>query len=366
MEEIDLLIIGGGVIGLACACETASPKRTVCLLERHQRLGTVTSTHNSGVIHSGIYYPTGSLKAKLCLEGREALYGFCAQHHVPHQQTGKLILAEAGKDSSGLQALLDRGLANGVENLEIIAGSVVTKLEPNVAARSALWSPSTGIVDTEALVRTLQHKAENQGVIILPAMPLIGGNAHQDWVELHTPVEAIRARTVINAAGLEADNISAILGGLRFHIYPCRGEYAELDCKGPEQISRPVYPEPIAVAGHLGVHLTPTTWGTIMIGPTSHYQEAKDDYESERIPVEEFLEPTRNLLPSVQLENLRLGSSGIRAKLSADPTVFSDFLIERDPKQQLMIHAAGIDSPGLTACIAIARRVAKLVDDVLN
>ena len=149
MEEIALLIIGGGVIGLACACETASPKRTVCLLERHQRLGTVTSTHNSGVIHSGIYYPTGSLKAKLCLEGREALYGFCAQHHVPHQQTGKLILAEAGK------ALLDRGLANGGENLEIIAGSVVTKLEPNVAARSAVWSPSTGIVDAEALGRQL-------------------------------------------------------------------------------------------------------------------------------------------------------------------------------------------------------------------
>ena len=366
MEEIDLVIIGGGVIGLACACETARPGRTVCLLERHPRLGSETSTHNSGVIHSGIYYPTGSLKARLCLEGRETLYAFCAHHQVAYRRSGKLILAEAGGSDAGLAHLLDRGFANGVDDLEIIAADVVRRLEPNVAARVALWSPSTGIVDAEALVRALQHEADKHNTIVLPAMPLVAGEIYPDRVEVRTPAEMIRARAVVNAAGLEADQVSAMLGGKEFRIYPCRGEYAELLGKSQDLVSRPVYPMPASTGEHLGVHLTPTTWDTVTVGPTAHYQEAKDDHESQRLPVEAFLEPTRSLLPSVQPADLRLGGTGIRAKLSSDSAAFSDFLIERDPEQPLLIHAAGIDSPGLTACLSIARRVASLVDEVLN
>ena len=366
MEEIDLAIIGGGVVGLACACETARPGRTVCLLERHPRFGNETSTHNSGVIHSGIYYPTGSLKARLCREGRETLYSFCANHEVAYRRSGKLIIADGSKSDAGLKLLLDRGLANGVNDLEIISAKTLHKLEPNVAGRFALWSPSTGIVDAEGLVRALQHEALKQNTIVLPAMPLIGGDANQDWVEIRTPAEVIRARAVVNAAGLESDRVSAMLGGKAFRIYPCRGEYAELLGDSRSLVSRPVYPLPSSTGGHLGVHITPTTWGTVTIGPTSHYLEDKHDHENQRLPVEAFIEPTRNLLPAVRPADLRLGGTGIRAKLSSDPAVFSDFLIERDSKQPPLIHAAGIDSPGLTACISIARQVADLVDEVLN
>jgi D-amino-acid oxidase len=368
MEEVDLLIVGGGVVGLACARATAGAGRTVCLLERHPRFGTETSTHNSGVIHAGIYYPAGSLKGRLCVEGRDALYRFCATHDVPHSRCGKLIVAGPGDDATALEQLLARGRANGVDDLEIVERDFVQRLEPHVAARAAVWSPSTGIVETEALVRTLRREAAGRDVIMLPTMPLVGGDARAEWLDVRTPSESIRARTVVNAAGLHADEVSAMLDGRPFRIHPCRGEYAELVGASRElvNIKRPVYPLPAPSGEHLGVHVTPTTWGSVMVGPTARYQDAKDDHEGDRLPVDAFVEPTRVLLPSVRPGDLRLGGTGMRPKLSPDANAFSDFLIERDPQQPRLIQAAGIDSPGLTACLAIGRRVSELVDEVLS
>ena len=365
MEAIDLAVVGGGVVGLACAREAARPGRSVCLIERHARFGTETSTHNSGVIHAGIYYPAGSLKGRLCVEGREALYRFCARHDVPHQRCGKLIVARTEEDLARLERLRARGEANGVTDLEIVDAGAVERMEPHVAARAALWSPSTGIVDPEALVRALRRDAAGREVILLPGSPLVAGGGDPAGIEIRTPAEAIRARAVVNAAGLHADEVSARLDGRRFRIHPCRGEYAELLEAGPARVGRPVYPVPAPAGEHLGVHLTPTTWGNVTIGPTVRYQASKDDHEQDRLPVEAFLEPTRSLLPAVRPGDLRLGGTGIRAKLSPDPAVFSDFLIARDPGQPRLIHAAGIDSPGLTACLAIGRLVARLVDEVL-
>ncbi len=366
MEEVDLLIVGGGVIGLACARAAARPGRTVCLLERHPRFGTETSTHNSGVIHAGIYYPAGSLKGQLCLEGRDALYRFCEVHDVPHRKCGKLIVAGPTDDGSGLDGLLERGQANGVDDLEIVDRDVVRRLEPHVAAGPALWSPSTGIVEAEALVRALHRDARDRDAIMLPATPLVGADAGANRINVRTPAEVIRARAVVNAAGLYADDVSALLGGRTFRIYPCRGEYAELIGGSRALVTRPVYPLPAPAGEHLGVHVTPTTWGSVMVGPTIQYQQAKDDHEDGRLPIEAFYEPTRVLLPSVAPEDLRLGGTGIRPKLSPDEGAFSDFLIERDPDQPRLIQAAGIDSPGLTACLAIGRRVADLVNDILS
>jgi L-2-hydroxyglutarate oxidase LhgO len=368
MEEVDLVIVGGGVVGLACAQATARPDRTVCVLERHPRLGTETSTHNSGVVHAGIYYPHGSLKARLCVEGREALYRFCEAHHVPHQRCGKLIVAGSAADDARLQDLLARGRANAVEDLELVDRAFVTRLEPHVAARAGIWSPSTGIVETEALVRALQRDAGARGVITLPAMPLMASTAEAgtDWLDLRTPAETIRARAVVNAAGLYADDVSAILGGQDFTIHPCRGEYAELGGTSRGLVSRPVYPLPPRAGEHLGVHVTPTTWGTLMVGPTTRYQHDKRDHERDRLPASAFVEPTRQLLPTVRPDDVRLGGTGIRAKLSPDSSAFSDFLIERDAQQPRLVQAAGIDSPGLTACLAIGRRVSYLVDEILG
>ncbi|MDA1093232.1 MAG: NAD(P)/FAD-dependent oxidoreductase [Acidobacteria bacterium] len=368
MEEVDLIIVGGGVVGLACARETARPGRTVCVLERHPRLGTETSTHNSGVIHAGIYYPRGSLKAQLCVEGREALYRFCETHGVPHRRCGKLIVAGPEDDDARLQDLLARGRANAVDDLEIVDQAFVARLEPEVAARAALWSPSTGIVETEALVRALHRDASDREAITLPAMPLIGGGVDDGgaWLEVRTPAETIRTRAVVNAAGLYADEVSAMLGGASFTIYPCRGEYAELVGVSRGLVTRPVYPLPPLSGEHLGVHVTPTTWGSVMVGPTTRYQADKRDHEADRLPVEAFVEPTRRLLPTIRREDVRAGGTGIRAKLSPDPAAFSDFLIERDARQPRLVQVAGIDSPGLTACLAIARRVSTLVDEVLR
>lgn len=366
MEAIDLVVVGGGVVGLACARESARPGRSVCLIERRARFGTETSTRNSGVIHAGIHYPAGSLKGRLCVAGRAALYRFCARHDVPHRRCGKLIVARTEADTARLEDLRARGAANGVTDLEIVDAGAVRRLEPHVAARAALWSPSTGIVDPEALVRTLRRDAARREVILLPGTPLVAGGGDTAGIDVRTPAETIRARAVVNAAGLRADEVSARLDGDRFRIHPCRGEYAELLGTARTLIRRPVYPLPAPAGEHLGVHLTPTTWGTVTVGPTVRRQMSKDDHEHDRLPVEAFVEPARALVPAVRPGDLRLGGAGIRAKLSADPAGFSDFLIARDPRQPRLIHAAGIDSPGLTACLAIARLVAGLVDEVLT
>ena len=366
MEQVDLLIVGGGVVGLACAGQTARPGRTVCLLERHPRCGAETSTHNSGVIHAGIYYPAGSLKARLSVAGREALYRFCADHAVPHRRCGKLVVAGPDDDVTALERIAARGRANGVDDLELIDAAALRRLEPAVAGEAALWSPSTGIVEAEALVRALRRHAVEAGAVLLPGTPLLGADAGPAGLEVRTPSETIRARAVVNAAGLDADVVSSMLGGRTFQIHPCRGEYAELVGDSRRLVGRPVYPLPAPAGEHLGVHVTPTTWGGVTIGPTQTYQAAKDDHEGERLPVEAFIEPTRRLLPAVRSEDLRLGGTGIRPKLSPDPGAFSDFLIERDPRQPRLIQAAGIDSPGLTACLAIGRLVTDLVDSLLD
>ena len=363
-ERIDVLVIGAGVTGLACAAEIAARGFSVGVVERHARAGMETSTHNSGVIHAGIYYPAGSLKAALCVEGAALLYEFCERHGVAHRRCGKLIVAATPADIDALATLQARGSENGVRGLEIIDAAAVRAREPHVRAAAALWSPDTGIVEPEGLVSALRALCVSRDVIFLPGTTAHDGAATADGILVRTNAEDIAAGIVVNAGGVYADEVSASLGGERFVIYPCRGEYAELTAAKQGMVNGLVYPLPHASGHGLGVHLTKTTWSSVLLGPTIAYQTRKDDYESGRLQVDDFLEPTRELLPDVRLEDLRLAGSGIRAKLHPPEESFADFMIRRDAIVPALIHAAGIDSPGLTSCLAIGRRVSALVAEV--
>jgi glycerol-3-phosphate dehydrogenase len=279
---------------------------------------------------------------------------------VPHVKCGKLVIAQEGEESA-LERVRMNAEVNGVAITPVDRAFVKTR-EPHIAAAAALWSPESGWLEAEAFVRALEAELASHDGVVLNGTPVVaiesrsGGGA-----SVVTPQERIEAEAVVNAAGLAADEISRLAGGERFEIFPCRGEYAELAPKARHLVRGLVYPVPPASGHGLGVHLTRTLGGEVWIGPTIHYQDDRADYEGNRLPVEAFLEPTRTLLPSIALDDLRLGQSGIRPKLHPPSEHFADFLIRRDRLNGSLVHAAGIDSPGLTAALAIGEMIAEIL-----
>ena len=354
-----IVVIGAGVAGLASGLALARRGREVCVIERHPRPGQESSTHNSGVIHAGLYHPPASLKTRLCHDGRRRLYAFCRQFDVPHVACGKLIVASAGEEGA-LEAVRRSAEANGV-TLESLTAADVRRKEPHIACTAALWSAETGWIDADAYVRRLASELQRHNGVLLPGTEVLRIDPRSDGTfAVVTDRERIPAELVVNAAGLEADSVSQMAGGETFEIFPCRGEYAALAPHARTLVNGLVYPVPHHSGHGLGVHLTRTLGGEVWIGPTIRYQTGKSDYERDRLPLDAFLEPTRKLLPDITMADIRLGGSGIRAKLHPESERFADFLIRRDARVAGLIQVAGIDSPGLTASLAIGEYVASL------
>ncbi|HET9995600.1 MAG TPA: NAD(P)/FAD-dependent oxidoreductase [Candidatus Acidoferrum sp.] len=375
MDRANILIVGGGVIGCAIAHAVSQRWDDVFLVEQNPKLGMATSTRNSGVNHSGIYYPKNSLKARLCVEGNRLTYEFCAKHNVPFRHCGKLVVASDAHEEADLAALKKRGEDNGVEGLRLIGADDIRKREPHIKGVAALDVPSTGIVSAEELVHAYARVAAAQGANIVTRARVILLEPGNKTIRVGLRIgdqedsqeETIEARCVINVAGLYADEVAALLGNRSWRIYPVRGEYCEV--RGPRSslINNLVYPLPHSDGLSLGVHFTKTLWGTFLLGPTATYVEEKDNYEKNRLPISAFAESAKTLLPEIEEKDLQLGYSGLRPKLvPAGHQGIADFVITRDADVPQAIHLVGIESPGLTAAPAIGEYVLKLAGEILG
>jgi len=378
MEHANIVIIGGGVIGCAVARAVSRRWPDVFLVEQSPKLGMATSTRNSGVIHSGIYYPQNTLKARFCVEGNPLLYAFCAKHNVPHRNCGKLVVALDEHQEEELEHLAENGRRNGVEGLRLLDRQSVREREPHIVAMAGLEVPSTGIVSAEELVKTLARLSIDQGASILNRAQVARMETGKDAIAVTLRIgdsddpgqaieETVESRCVINCAGLYSDEVAAMLGNHSYRIYPVRGEYCEIVRARSYLVNNLVYPVPHKDLLGLGVHFTKTMWDTVLLGPTADYVDEKNDYERNRLPAEEFLRSAQTMMPELKIEDLRLAFSGIRPKLVPPGSSGSaDFVVTPDPKCPRAIHLVGIESPGLTSSLAIAAHVESLVSEILN
>jgi glycerol-3-phosphate dehydrogenase len=375
MDQANILIIGGGVVGCAIARVVSARWEDVFLVEQNPKLGMATSSRNSGVVHSGIYYPKNSLKARHCIEGNRLTYEFCKKHGVPFRHTGKLVVAANAHEEADLEALKEKGEGNGVEGLRLIGPEEIRKREPHIRGSAAMMVPSTGIVSAEELVHAYARIAAGQGAEIVTHARVVSLEPVAGAIRVGLRIgdeedvqdEMIEARCVINAAGLYADEVAALLGNNSWKIYPVRGEYCEVRGPRASLINDLVYPLPHSDGLSLGVHFTKTLWGTFLLGPTATYVDGKENYEKNRLPIADFAESAKVLLPEIEESDLQIGYSGLRPKL-VPPTGhgIADFVITRDPAVPQAIQLVGIESPGLTAAPSIADLVAQLVGETLN
>src|ERR1700691_5233088 len=347
MDQANILIIGGGVIGCSIARAVSQRWQDVFLLEQNPHVGMATSTRNSGVIHSGIYYPKDSLKAKLCVEGNILAYEFCEKYKVPYRKTGKLVVAANESEEPELKKLIQNGINNGVQGLKLVGPKEIHAREPHIRGTAAIDVPSTGILSAEDLVRTHARLAADNGANIVTRAKVVALTPVKDAVRVDLEIgdeeskekESIEARCVINAAGLYADEVAAMLGNNSWKIYPVRGEYCEVRGPRASLINDLVYPLPHSDGLSLGVHFTKRLGGTFLLGPTADYVDGKENYEKNRLPIAAFAESAKTLLPEIEESDLHLGYSGLRPKL-VPPTGhgIADFVIERDPAVKQVIQ----------------------------
>jgi L-2-hydroxyglutarate oxidase LhgO len=374
MGKTDLIVIGAGVIGLAVAAEISArqPGLSILIMEKHESFGRETSSRNSEVIHAGIYYPAGSLKAQLCVEGNALLYSFCRQWGIAHRRLGKLIVANSPEQVAYLDNLRTQAEANGVWDLEELDTQQIGLLEPNIKAERALFSPTTGIVDTHALMARLEQNALQNGVLPAYCHPVTAIEPITDGYRVHFQnpdgsADAIDCHCLVNCAGLQADRLAALAGvatdqaGYSQHL--CKGEYFSLPRGKAALITRLVYPPPLHELAGLGIHATKSLDGHLRLGPNTIYVDDPEDYSVDPDHAAEFFHSVKSFLPFIEPEDLEPEMAGIRPKLSGPGEPFRDFIIRDESDRGLpgLINLIGIESPGLTCCLSIARLVSDLI-----
>ena len=360
VDRVDTVVVGAGAIGLAVARRLALAGREVVVLEAADSIGTGTSSRNSEVIHAGIYYPTGSLKARLCVAGRRALYDFCASHGVPHRRCGKLIVATDDGQVGQLEALKRKAADNGVGDLEVIERAHALRLEPELRCAAALMSPSTGIIDSHALMLAYQGDAEDRGAAIAFRTPVRRGEVRPDGLLIEAgDGTAVIAARLVNCAGLGAEALARAIVGLAPETVPtrylARGVYFTLSGRSPfRHLIYPV-PEP----GGLGVHVTLDMADQVRFGPDVEWID-EVDYTVDAARAVRFYPAIRRYYPSLADGALQPGYAGIRPKVVPPGAPPGDFMIQGPDEHGVagLVNLYGIESPGLTASLAIADLVA--------
>lgn len=357
--DIDCVVLGAGVVGLAVARALALSGREVLVAEAAEAIGTGTSSRNSEVIHAGIYYAAGSLKARLCVEGKHKLYAYCAERGIPHQRLGKLIVATNAEQIKQLAPIAKRARLNGVDDLVEITGKEARDLEPALSCTAALLSPSTGIVDSHALMLALQGDAENHGAQCVFRTAFRGGSVLDNGefaleFEGEEPM-TLTANCVINSTGLSAPSVARRLQGQPMDLIPearyCKGSYFTLSGRSP--FSHLIYPMPDHAG--LGVHLTLDLGGQAKFGPDTEWIE-KEDYSLDPRRADGFYEAVRRYWPALPNAALNPGYTGIRPKIVGPGEPAADFMIAGPAYHGVpnLVHLFGIESPGLTASLSLA------------
>ena len=361
MEELDCVVAGAGVVGLAVARALALAGREVIVLEAAEGIGTETSSRNSEVIHAGIYYPANSLMARFCVAGRRRLYAYCAEKSVPHINCGKLIVATNAQEDAMLGGIKQRAETNGVEGMRVLTAAEAIALEPNLVCTSALLSPATGIIDSHAYMLALQGDAENAGAVPVFFSPVLGGRVAGRGIEIEVggadPM-TVRCRLLINSAGLHAPALAGRIQGMPQERVPrayyAKGNYFTLTGRSP--FSRLIYPVP--VPGGLGVHLTVDLGGQARFGPDVEWIDSID-YTVDPSRADSFYAAVRTYWPGLKDGALQPGYAGIRPKTVPKGAPGQDFIVQGPQTHGVpgLINLFGIESPGLTASLAIADHV---------
>ena len=369
MEKAEVTIIGAGAVGLAVAQELSKHYKDIFVIEKEPCFGCGASSRNSEVIHAGIYYPRGSLKAKTCIEGQQLLYDFCAKHNINHKRIGKFIVAINEDEIRDLEDLYSCGCNNGSSQLKMLSKNEVKQLEPNITAEAAIYSPSTGIFDSHSFMKSLSVQFEGNGGTMAYNTEVTGIDKKKGRFEISVQDNGgesfkFSSRVIINCAGLNSDKIAAMLGiiGDEYKLKYCKGDYFRVHHNKARFVNRLIYPVPKHNRAGLGIHATLDLAGGMRLGPDDEYTD-KINYDIDASKAEVFYESVRGFLPFVSRQDISPDTSGIRPKLQGRGEAFRDFIIKEESQNMLpdFINLVGIESPGLTASLSIAGMVKAMV-----